>query len=279
MVAKGAVREPAVAGMFYSLDRSALDREVDALLKRAVTKKFEGELRGLISPHAGYIYSGFTAANGYKLLVGKSIETVVIIAPSHREYFKGASVFSGSAYRTPLGDLEVDDELRTELVRDGGVIVASTAGHREEHAVEVQLPFLQKVLRDFKILPIVMGDQRREFCASLGERLASALKGRNALLVASTDLSHYYPYEIACELDRVIIDDVRDFNEEALLKDLETQRAEACGGGPMAAMLIAAKKLGADKVQVLHHCNSGDVTGDKDGVVGYLSAAVLRSHS
>lgn len=278
MLSKGSIREPAVAGMFYPGDRLTLDREVDALIKRVEVKKIKGELFGLISPHAGYIYSGYTAANGYRLLEGKSVQTVVIIAPSHREYFRGISVFSGFAYSTPLGILEVDTALRSELVRDGGVIEASLSGHREEHAIEVQLPFLQKVLVDFKILPIVMGDQGRDFCVALGKRLGKILKERNALLVASSDLSHYYPYDVARKLDQVIINDVQEFREERLLEDLDSQRAEACGGGPIVAMLIAAKELGADEVEVLHYCNSGDVTGDKDGVVGYLSAAVMKAN-
>jgi AmmeMemoRadiSam system protein B len=278
MFSRSSIREPAVAGMFYPGDRLTLDREVGALIKRAEVKKIKGELRGLISPHAGYIYSGYTAANGYRLLEGKSVQTVVIIAPSHREYFRGISVFSGSAYSTPLGILEVDDALRSELVRDGGVIEASLSGHREEHAIEVQLPFLQKVLADFRILPIVMGDQGRDFCVALGKRLGKILKERNALLVASSDLSHYYPYDVACKLDQVVINDVQEFGEERLLEDLDSQRAEACGGGPIVAMLIAAKELGADKVEVLHYCNSGDITGDKDGVVGYLSAAVMKAN-
>jgi len=278
VLSKGSIREPAVAGMFYPGDRLTLDREVDALIKRVEVKKIKGELFGLISPHAGYIYSGYTAANGYRLLEGKSVQTVVIIAPSHREYFRGISVFSGFAYSTPLGILEVDTALRSELVRDGGVIEASLSGHREEHAIEVQLPFLQKVLVDFKILPIVMGDQGRDFCVALGKRLGKILKERNALLVASSDLSHYYPYDVARKLDQVIINDVQEFREERLLEDLDSQRAEACGGGPIVAMLIAAKELGADEVEVLHYCNSGDVTGDKDGVVGYLSAAVMKAN-
>lgn len=273
------IREPSVAGMFYPGERAVLTREVDALLSRVEPVKLEGDLYGLISPHAGYVYSGFTAAKGYKLLERKAVDTVVIISPSHREYFKGISVYSGSAYRTPLGVLPVDEALRSELIQDGEIIVASVAGHRDEHAVEVQLPFLQRVLKEFRILPIVMGDQRREFCVLLGEKLASVLEGKNFLLVASSDLSHYYPYDVACELDRIVIDEVEEFDAEGLLEDLETKRAEACGGGPMVAMLLAAKKLGADTTKILHYCNSGDVTGDRDGVVGYLSAAVVRRHS
>lgn len=277
MPERGTIRPPAVAGMFYPDNPSVLSSQIDELLNRTKTHQLVGELRGLISPHAGYVYSGYTAANGYKLLEGKSYDTVVIVGPSHREYFDGISVYSGSGYRTPLGDVEIDGELREALIRDRGVIVASNFGHREEHAVEVQIPFLQKLLGNFKILPIVMGDQKREYCQLLADKLANTLnvKNKKILLVASTDLSHYYHYDVACKLDKIIIDDVQRFDYNQLMEDLETERAEACGGGPTVAMLAAAKKLGATKTEILHYCNSGDVTGDKEGVVGYLSAAVL----
>jgi AmmeMemoRadiSam system protein B len=278
MAAESSIREPAVAGMFYPADRQLLVQEIDSFLKNVERKKVSGDLLGLISPHAGYMYSGYTAASGYALLEGKTFETVVIVAPSHREYFDGISVFPGQAYRTPLGVLSVDDGLRSELLRDGDVIISSNHGHGAEHAIEVQLPFLQRLLGEFKILPIVMGDQRGEYCALLGEKLANVLKKKNVLLVGSSDLSHYYPYEVARRMDQVIVEDVRDFNETQLLADLETRQGEACGGGPIVAVLTAAKKLGADSVEIMHYCNSGDVTGDRSGVVGYLSAAVLKTH-
>jgi hypothetical protein len=224
------------------------------------------------------MYSGVTAAHGYSLLKGKTIDTVVIISPSHREYFEGICVFSGNAYRTPLGDVQVDINLRDELLNEDESLLRNILGHRQEHAIEVQLPFLQRMLGDVKILPIVMGDQKRSFCVRLGDTLAKVLRGKNILLVASTDLSHYFPYSVAEKLDKIFIEDVAKFNDEKLMSDLEKERTEGCGGGPTVAVLRAAKKLGAQKVHILHHCNSGDVTGEKDGVVGYLSAAIVRTH-
>lgn len=272
------VRHPAVAGMFYPADPPTLSKDVDSLLDTITLRKIEGIIVALIAPHAGYQYSGFTAANGYKVLKKYTFESVVIVSPSHREYFEGISIYNGFAYRTPLGDLEIDASLRENLVKGDAVITESTFGHNLEHAVEVHLPFLQRAIGNIKIVPIVMGDQRREFCFHLGERLAEVLKAKNVLLIASTDLSHYYPYDQAEMLDKVVINDVANFDYEQLMEDLETDRAEACGGGPTVAVLLAAKKLGGNRVTILHHCNSGDVTGDHSGVVGYLSAVVSKTN-
>ena len=272
------VRHHTVAGTFYPGDKPTLDKEVDRLLAEASRKPINGTLVALIAPHAGYQYSGATAANGYKLLKDKMFDSVVIVSPSHREYFDGISVYNGVAYSTPLGNLDVQEQLRDELAASDDIIEVSNRGHREEHAIEVHLPFLQKVLGDVKILPIVMGDQRREYCFHLGEKLSNILKGKNALLIASTDLSHYHPYAIAKALDKIIIMDIARFNYELVMQDLEMERAEACGGGPTVAVLLAASRLGANRVQILHQCNSGDITGDHSGVVGYMSAAVLRSN-
>ena len=269
-------RPPAVAGMFYPSNPDKLRRTIQELLAEASVKKIPGELLALVCPHAGYKYSGLTAAHAYKLLLGTSYDTVIVVSPSHREIFDGASVYSGSAYQTPLGNLPVDDVLREEILRDSTVIHASLSGHRQEHAVEVQLPFLQLVLRDFKILPIVIGEQKRESCYHLGEKLAAAARGRKVLLVASTDLSHFYPAATAEKLDRVIIDDIAKLDHGRMMSDLETDRGEACGGGPAVAVMLAAKKLGANTATILHHSNSGDVTGDLREVVGYLSAAISR---
>jgi AmmeMemoRadiSam system protein B len=174
--------------------------------------------------------------------------------------------------------VQVDINLRDELLNEDESLLRNILGHRQEHAIEVQLPFLQRMLGDVKILPIVMGDQKRSFCVRLGDTLAKVLRGKNILLVASTDLSHYFPYSVAEKLDKIFIEDVAKFNDEKLMSDLEKERTEGCGGGPTVAVLRAAKKLGAQKVHILHHCNSGDVTGEKDGVVGYLSAAIVRTH-
>ncbi len=274
----GTIREPAVAGMFYPDDRVQLSDTVDLLLEEVTHKPTKGTLVALIAPHAGYQYSGPTAAAGYKLAVNKSFDAVVIVSPSHREYFDGVSVYEGAAYSTPLGRLVVDGELRQALLEGETLVECSIRGHREEHAIEVHLPFLQKALGDVKILPIVMGDQRREYCYHLGDKLGTILEGRKALLVASTDLSHYHPYAIAKALDKIIVSQMARFDYHGMMEDLEAERTEACGGGPAVAVLAAAARLGADRVQILHQCNSGDITGDHSGVVGYVSAAVFRTN-
>jgi AmmeMemoRadiSam system protein B len=269
------IRHPAVAGTFYPDDPAVLNKELDALLGPAELNPTKGNVVGMILPHAGYAYSGYTASLGYKLLAKKPVDTVVIVSPSHREYFDGISVYNGTAYRTPLGDLKIDEEVRTDLLKEDAVIVSSDAGHRGEHAIEVQLPFIQKVMGGVKIVPIVMGEQRREYCFHLGERLAAVLRDRSVLLIASSDLSHYHPYEEAESMDAIIIGDVAQFDYEKMMNDLESERAEACGGGPMVAVLDAARRLGASRAEILYHCNSGDITGDRHSVVGYLSAALL----
>ena len=269
-------RPSAVAGLFYPGNSKTLERDVNSLLANVHLPAVSESIVALISPHAGYIYSGQTAAHGFHLLQGKKFDTVVIVSPSHREYFKGISVYNGSAYSTPLGELQIDKQLRTELLAGETIIEASSRGHQREHAIEVQLPFIQHVLGNVKILPIVMGDQRREYCFHLGNKLSSILHGKKALLIASTDLSHYHTYHEAETLDSIIINSVQRFDEEDLMATLETERSEACGGGPTVAVLVAAKKLGANEIKILHYCNSGDVTGDHANVVGYLSAVALR---
>jgi AmmeMemoRadiSam system protein B len=277
MTPKSGIRPPAVAGFFYEATPRSLRDAVTRMLGEAPAEPLGGRLVALIAPHAGHIYSGAVAAAGFRLLKGSGVETVVIVAPSHREYFDGISVYAGSAYETPLGTVEVDAALRSELLENEAVIEASWRGHGPEHAIEVQLPFLQAMLPAVRILPIVMGDQRRAYCMHLGERLAAILTNRPCLLLASTDLSHYHPAEVAGRLDGIAIDDVAAFDEEKLMADLDAERTEACGGGPTVAVLRAAKLLGADAVRILDHRNSGDVNGDYGKVVGYLSAAIATS--
>jgi AmmeMemoRadiSam system protein B len=265
-------RRPAVAGMFYPADANMLERQLTNLFERASVRAIQGLVRGVIAPHAGYIYSGPTAAAGYSHVKGKKFETVVIVAPSHRDYFEGASVYSGDAYQTPLGVVQVDADLRAVLLKASDCVVAGEAGHRSEHAIEVQLPFLQAALGSFKILPIVMGDQHRDLCFSLAEALGRVVEGKDVLFVASTDLSHYHTAKIADAIDSVTIEDVRAFDHQRLMDDLESGAAEACGGGPTVVVMGALRGLGVKQMEIVHHCNSGDVAGDRQNVVGYLSA-------
>ncbi|MCX6133534.1 MAG: AmmeMemoRadiSam system protein B [Ignavibacteriales bacterium] len=269
------VRKPAAAGSFYDGDSETLRDHVDRLLDQADAPDVKGPIRGLVSPHAGYMYSGMAAATGYKALRGSKYDAVLMVGPSHREYFDGVSVYPGDAYRTPLGDVPVHQEIRKALVEESPYIEASEIGHRGEHSLEVQLPFLQRVLGDFSFVPMIIGNQTKEVCPALGGAIARATRGKNVLLVASSDLSHYHPYADAVRLDRRVIDQVEAFDETALMAQIVAEQVEACGGGPVVSVMRASKLMGARRSQILFYCNSGDVTGDKTAVVGYLSAAFL----
>jgi AmmeMemoRadiSam system protein B len=268
------IRKPVVAGMFYPGSPSQLRKDVQSMLAETPPRPDVGRVVAAIVPHAGYMYSGQTAAAAYATLRKSDAETVVIVSPSHREHFFSASIYEGDGYETPLGVVDIDATLRARLVKSDEHITSGTEGHRGEHAIEVQLPFLQEVLPGRKILPIVMGDQQRQLCYLLGQKLGDCLKGKPVILIASSDLSHYYRYDIAEQLDRVIVEDVIQFEHGKLMSDLESDKTEACGGGPIVAVLMAAAQLGGTKATILAHCNSGDITGDKDGVVGYMSAVI-----
>lgn len=275
-ISKTDIRRPAVADAFYPGDPDILNKEIEELLNKSETVELNGEIKALVSPHAGYMYSGLVAAVGYKLLAGRAFSVVAIISPSHKEYFSGISVFNGKGYATPLGIVPVASELANKLIEQNPRIISSWAGHREEHALEVQLPFLQKSLTNFSIIPIVMGQQDYDTCNILGNALALVLREVPALIVASSDLSHYYPYSEAVKIDKASIDLVESFNETDFMDALEKGISQACGGGPIAAAMVASKKEGANNAKMLCYKNSGDVTGDHAAVVGYLSAAFSK---
>ena len=267
------IRRAMVAGYFYPSNSQKLSDEIETLLSISNPDITLQYITGIISPHAGYIYSGRTAAFAYNLLKGKTIDKVIIISPSHREYFPGICIYDGIGYETPLGIVEIDRELVDKIVKEQKNIYKGIEGHREEHAIEVQIPFLQKVLTEFKIVPIVMGDQSRLFIDELSNRIYQTADEKT-LIVASSDLSHYYSKQEANKLDSVIENDINQFNFEELQHDLEQKNGEACGGGPIVAMMKAASLMNKKNARVLNRSNSGDITGDYSGVVGYLSAAV-----
>ena len=266
------VRKAAVAGMFYPGDPAVLKRDVDGLLDAVPSRRPGRRIVALIAPHAGYMYSGGTAARAYARLRGASYDTVVVVSPSHREYFEGASVYSGDAYATPLGSIPIDAGLRDALAQACPVVSVSAHGHRDEHAVEVQLPFLQRALGPFRLLPVVIGNQQRSVCFELGECLGKLLLGRSALLVASTDLSHYHTAREAEILDGAFAHLLEQGDEEGIMTALEARSTEACGGGPVVTVLHAARTMGSASVEVVGRSTSGDVNGDMQSVVGYVSA-------
>ena len=274
---KQKIRQPAVAGMFYPEKKDVLDQDVAMVLEESRELDLPGEIVGMVVPHAGYIYSGGVAARAYRQLIDSDIDVVVVVAPSHSEYFTEVSVYDGHAYATPLGNLPVDKGIAKELSEQSSQIVLSEKGHRfQEHALEVQLPFLQKTLDQFHLIPIVMGEHSNDNIQSLAEGLAKVLKDKKGLLVASTDLSHFYDDEKANTLDQTVVDDIENFDEDQLFRDLQSGECEMCGGGPAVSVMKACKLLGATKSQVLLYRNSGDITGDRDEVVGYLSAIFMK---
>jgi AmmeMemoRadiSam system protein B len=279
------VRRPAVAGSFYPGSNRELTAMVDKYLARAEKKELQGELVALIAPHAGYVYSGHIAAYAYKQLQGKSIDTVVLIGPSHRYPVRGAAVYDSGAFQTPLGTVAIDEELASELIKQERRITSAPEVHDDEHCLEVHLPFLQRALQQFKIVPILMYDFSDANCKMLSQALSSCLMGKNALLVASTDLCHYPNYEEAKKADGVVVSAISQFDPDLLRKDTDEYMRKPirnlhcmlCGTGAVITVMQAAKLLGANAVEILKYANSGDVPfGDKSQVVGYLAAAIYK---
>lgn len=271
------VRKTAVAGSFYPADPEVLSRQVREFLSRAPGEKVSGEIIALVSPHAGYVYSGQVAAYAFRLVAGMKFEAAVVVAPSHRTYFQGASVYNGGGYETPLGILPVAKELCRRLAEENSLIRLDAQAHSREHALEVQLPFLQETLGSVKVVPIILGDQSYHTCEGVARAIAATLRGKKVLLVASTDLSHFHPYDRAVALDKAILEDLQSLDAEKLGRDLDAGKGEACGGGAVITVMLAAKDLGADRARVLKYLNSGDVTGDRSGVVGYGAAVFYRA--
>ncbi len=272
------IRPSALAGSWYPGTKGALTDSINGYLRRAEVPHFNGILKALIVPHAGHMYSGPVAAHGYHLLKERPFKRIVLLGPSHRFRFKGVSVNLQTGYETPLGIVPVDREFALKLLDAGPDIRFLKKAHAQEHCLEIQLPFLQTVLDDFKIVPILMGQYTHETCSNLAGILVKLLeKDQDTLLLVSTDLSHYHPYDQAKALDRVFIQDVQNFDPIRLEKDLASGACEACGRGPVITAMIAARALGADRSVILNHANSGDVTGDHSSVVGYVSAALIKS--
>jgi len=274
---RGAIRPPAVAGTFYPADADELTAQIRRFLKAVPDRAaLPGNIQALIVPHAGYIYSGQVAAHAYKLLEGMKFDTVIVIAPSHHYSFRGAAVYPRGAYQIPLGLIPVDDHLAEKLIKESEFIAAMPEAHAREHALEVQLPFLKMVLGDFTLLPLVMGSCDYAVCEAIADAIYRTVQNRRVLIVASSDLSHYHPYQTAVKLDQVVINYVKSFDAKGLYQALTTDSCEACGALPIITTMLSAQKLGAGRAEQLCYATSGDVSGgDKSAVVGYLAAAFL----
>ena len=269
-------REPAVAGQFYPADAKTLAAMVDALLADVEPPVIAGRVVGIQVPHAGYPYSGSTAAHAFRLLEGVDSVTVVMFGTSHRVLLDKAAVYTRGRWRTPLGDVAVDEELAGAIVAADEFLADMPDAHRAEHSLEVELPFLQRTLKEFRIVPIMLLQPSLEDCRRVGKAIARACAGRDVVLLASSDLYHGESYDEAKKIDAATVRYLADFDPKGLYNELGSGRAQACGGAAMVTMMTAAKELGADKAIVLHSTNSGDVTGERDGYcVGYSAVAFL----
>ncbi len=267
------IRKAVWAGQFYEKKAEVLSQQIDRFLENVKKRPSpDAEILALIAPHAGYVYSGQVAAHAYRLIKGKNYESVIIIAPSHRHPFKGCSIYPQGGYETPLGIAEIDELLASEISKASGYKYIPKA-HQMEHAVEVQIPFIQKTLPQAKIVPIVMGYPTRKTITRLEDVLIELLPGKNALIIVSTDLSHFFPKKKANDTDSKTISLIQSFETSTLLKKLERGENIMCGGGPVVASLLYAQERGEAKVEILHYADSSQLGGESR-VVGYLAAAL-----
>ena len=273
-----ALKKSIIAGSWYPGNPSILKRDIENYFNSVSSPELKGEVVGLISPHAGYMYSGQIAAHAYNLIRGKKYDVVIVVGPSHRVAFHGVSVFSRGGYETPLGIVPVDEGLAEEIKKISPIVADFPGAHLQEHSVEIQLPFLQIALGDFLFLPLVMGDQDVNTCQELAEAIYKASRGKKILIVGSSDLSHFYSYNVAKKMDAIVLDYLKNGDAIGLLKSLENGEVEACGGGPMAVSILVARMMKAKKAYLLKYANSGDVTRDKNSVVGYASAVYCREY-
>ena len=276
-------KEPNAAGQFYPQDKDSLSRQIDNLLQRAAPEEIKGDIFCLISPHAGYGFSGQTAAFGYKLIHARPYKTVIVIGPSHYYGFNGVSVYPGGKFRTPIGDLEIDSDFTKKIIDPAQNISFIPQCFDKEHSLEVQLPFLQKVLTDFKLVPILVGDCDFKTLSSLAEGLAKAIGQRkDVLLVASTDLTHSYDYQETELIDKLTLGYLEKMSPDEIYAKLRDGTIQICGGFPVVAAMLTAKKLSYDKLKLLDYTNSAEVTRRKiKGIwtVGYACAIIYAGES
>lgn len=276
------IKEPNVAGQFYPGDKKGLSAQIDERLNQASPEEIKGDILCLISPHAGYDFCASVAAFGYKLIQGKTYKTVVVIGPSHYYGFNGIAVYPGGRFRTPLGDLEIDADFAQKLLEPQQNISADIKAFNKEHSVEVQLPFLQKTLQDFKIVPIVVGQCEYNTLNQLAENLSQAIANRtDVLIIASTDLTHSYDFAQTRKVDKLTLKHLQEMDPEDIYRKLSSEEIQMCGGLPVVSAIITAKKSGYDKIKLLSHTDSAEVTGNKtkgNWTVGYASAIIYREN-
>jgi len=281
------IRKPAVAGTFYSGDRKSLKGQVEECFLHSLgpgkipnlSPKKEGKIIGMVSPHAGYVYSGPVAAWGfYEVIQDEIPDTIVILGPNHRGFGAPIAVATEEEWETPLGRVPIDSALAKQLLEVApSIIEEDNEAHKREHSLEVQLPFLQYGYgENFKILPICMSSQSQKSSQKLGEALAEIIREKNILIIASTDLTHYQSQQIVQREDKTIIESILSLDYRNLGKLISRYYFSMCGPGPVMSMLVAFSFAGAKEVRLLKYATSGDITGDYGAVVGYASLVVEK---
>ncbi len=280
------VRRPYVAGSFYPRDPKRLRDDLESCFKHKLgpghlpTKASNTRtITALVCPHAGYMYSGPVAAHSY-LALSKEKEpgTVVILCPNHTGLGSAVSMINEGAWETPLGRMRIDEDLANAIFQQSDVIDIDETAHMYEHSIEVQLPFLQYLYGDsVKLVPICMGFQDLETSRAVGSAIKEAMKGRNAVVIASTDMTHQEPQESAARKDRLVLDALEAMDEARVQETVARNHMTMCGYGPVSAAIVASRELGANRAEVLSYHTSGDITGDLGAVVGYASARITRA--
>jgi AmmeMemoRadiSam system protein B len=277
------VRPSPIAGLWYDRDPDALARSVDEYLDSAQLPNLEGDVIAVIAPHAGHAYSGPVAGYAFAALRGRSPDLVAVIAPMHHPYNELLITTAHDAYSTPLGDIPVDKDVLHELdalLKSQLGFGLSPVQNDPEHSLEIELPFLQRVLpSSWKLLPVMVRVREASISERFGKALAKVLQDKNFALVASTDLSHFYNQQSALTYDRAMLDAIESFNPDGAFDLERAGKGFACGLGAFTAVMWAARELGANRVKVLRHATSGNVTGDYSSVVGYGAAAILKTVS
>lgn len=284
------LRYPVVSGLFYPDKKKELEENVDSRMSRVDRKSLYRTIstrtgvqepaqmvpRVLISPHAGYIFSASVQACSFAVLENKAIETVVVVGPAHQMSFRGISINVDGAYETPLGEIEVDLEVCEKLISFDTSIHTNQEAHLGEHSIEVQLPFIQRVLPRARIVPVLFGDQNWDNSVILKDALSYAMKESSDryTVIASSDLSHYHTHVEAEGMDKLLMKDLQKMDPESFYKNIQEGNSEACGFGGILTGMMLAKETGKGKSAVLRYMDSGDVSGDRKRVVGYLSAVM-----
>ncbi|MHA1595484.1 MAG: AmmeMemoRadiSam system protein B [Candidatus Baldrarchaeia archaeon] len=282
---KDTVRRPYVAGMFYAGDPENLKKQIEGcFLHRLgpqtlprVNVAGERRILGLVSPHAGYMYSGPVAAHGFlDLATDGRPDLFIIIGPNHSGVGSSISVMSTGEWETPLGRVRIDEDIAKEIIKNSEYASEDDLGHTYEHSVEVQIPFLQYIYGSFEFVPITMLLQTLSAARDLGKAISSAVKGLNCVIIASTDFTHYEPHNVAMDKDAQAISAILALDERELFSKVDKFRISMCGYGPVAAMLVAVKNMGAKGAKLLKYATSGDITGDLGRVVGYASIKIFK---